>query len=166
MVFVFLALGGSSLFSSSIHLPSNFIFPPHRSTIAFCTHHIFLSHPSADKTLRRLIPFPGYCEKNSVNPDGPVSLLWDVTSFGAIPRLVELGHMVSLCAVSCGSSTLISTVMPTLPPTVNKSSFPITLTASAVIWFLDNSRSSWGEMEFQSGFSVHFPDGLIMLNTF
>lgn len=70
--------------------------------------------------------------------------------------------MVGPCVAFCGLTTLISIVMHqfTLPLTVTKSAlFPTASTASADICLLGNSHSGWGEMEFQSCFSLYFPNG-------
>lgn len=119
------------------------------STIPFCMHHIF-------KAIHLLTRHSGWVhclatvKRSAVNTGASVFVVGYLI-LGVYPRVVGLGHMVSLHVAFCRTSTLIPIVMhqSTLPPTVSKGSFPVTLTASAIISFLDNSHTGWVRRNFK-----------------
>ena len=83
----------------------------------------------------------------SINMVGHVSLLYVGACFGYMPRSGIAGLQVEAFPIFSGTSRLISKVIvPACDPTGNGGVFELT-------------HSDWYEVESQSCFALHFPDG-------
>ena len=88
--------------------------------------------------------------------DEQVSLEQDVESFGYMTKMIQLDFEEDLILASRGTVTLISIAVVQLFTHEQMFPFPTSLTAEAVMSFIDLGDADWYKMKSQSTFDLHF----------